>query len=254
MKKILIMGATSGMGRRIATDFAHMGWRVGAAGRDEEALRKLSVLYPDSIVTERIDITHDDCPTRMLRLIDRMEGMDVLLQASGVMHENPELNLRREVTTLETNVVGFARVMATAYRYFRDLQRTTGDVGGRIAAITSVASTRGIGPLASYSASKRFQRTYLEALEQLARKQKVHVDFTEIRPGWVRTPLVDDHRDYPMIMTLDYAVPLVEAAILKGKRVATVDWRWRLLCALWGALPRELYVKLPLSVSKPKKA
>lgn len=248
MERILIMGATSGMGRQLARDFARMGWAVGAAGRDEQALARLRDDFPDRVTTERIDIRDNDCPARMLRLIGRMGGMDVLLQASGVMSENPGLDLRREVDTLETNVVGFARVVATAYRYFRHTGRA-----GRIAAITSVASTRGVGPLASYSASKRFQREYLTAIEQLAHRQKVRLAVTEIRPGWVRTPLIDPDRDYPMLMSLDYVVPLIEAAILKGRRVATVDWRWRALCRLWAAVPHGMYVRLPVSTSRAKR-
>lgn len=252
MKKILIMGATSGMGRRVAQDFARMGWRVGAAGRNEKALKELKEEYPDLIETEVIDVRRREAVKKMFKLINKMGGMDVFFNAAGVLYENEAMNVADEVNTLETNVVGFARVVAVAYRYFRDLERETGDGGGRIAAITSVASTRGVGTLASYSASKRFQREYLLAIEQLAHRQGVDVGITEIRPGWVRTPLTEPDRDYPMLMTMDYVVPMIEAAILKGKRVATIDWRWRALCWAWEAIPRCLYVRMDIPASTPR--
>ncbi len=49
MKKIIIIGASSGMGMRIATDYARAGWRVGIAARSEERLKAIKDLYPDRI-------------------------------------------------------------------------------------------------------------------------------------------------------------------------------------------------------------
>ena len=144
-------------------------------------------------------------------------------------------------------MVGWTRIVNAAYKYFRD---TRNNAPGRIAAITSVASTKGIGVAAAYSASKRFQRTYLEALEQLARRNSVNVRFTDIRPGFIRTPLLDPDKDYPMMMTVDYAAPLIELAIVRGQRVATVDWRWRLLCSAWRMIPRSWWVRMPVSLTE----
>ncbi len=249
MKNILIIGASSGIGRRVAEDFALMGWRVGVAARREEPLKELQEKHPDNVVYETMDVTANDCVERFYRLIERMNGMDVLLFASGVGFQNPELQLSREVRTLETNVVGFARIVTAAYRYYRD---TANDAPGRIAFISSVASTKGIGVAASYSASKRFQRTYIEALEQLAHKQRVNVKFTDIRPGFIRTPILDESRDYPLLMTLDYAAPLIELAIIRGKRVATVDWRWRLLCAAWRCIPSRWWVNMDIDMAQER--
>ena len=248
-KNILIVGASSGIGRRVAEDFARLGWRVGVAARREQPLKDLAAKYPDNVVNSTLDVTLDDCVTRFNDLIEKMGGMDVLLYCTGTGFQNPDLEIPREVVTLETNVVGFTRIMLAAYKYFRD---TENDGYGQIAAITSVAQTNGLGMAAAYSASKRFQRTYLVALEQLANIQKVNIKFTEIRPGFIRTPLLDADRNYPMIMDLDYAAPLIELAILKQKRVATVDWRWRLATALWSLIPDRLWVKMDVSLSENK--
>lgn len=247
-KKIVIIGASSGIGERVARDFAAAGMEVAIAARSEERLKAVAADYPGNVIYETIDITRSDAPIRLLRLIKRNGGMDTLLMASGVGFQNPDLNLRKEVNMLETNVVGWARIIATAYRYYRD---TPGGAPGQIAAITSVASTAGIGVAAAYSASKRFQRTYLTALEQLARRQKVDVAVTEIRPGFIRTPLLDADRDYPMMMSIDYAVPMIELAILRRQRVATVDWRWRMLCAAWRCIPRSWWVKMDIGFDNP---
>lgn len=243
-RRILIIGASSGIGMCVARDFAAMGMKVAVAARREAPLRALADEFPDNVIFDTIDVTRRDAPERLLALIQRNGGMDTLLMASGVGYQNPELDLERETVTLETNVTGWARLVATAYRYFRD--NHSADTPAQIAAITSVASTRGIGVAASYSASKRFQREYLIALRQLAHKQHLNLTVTDIRPGFIRTPLLDPGQDYPLLMTLDYAVPLIELAILRRSHTATVDWRWRLLCAAWRCIPTCWWTKMDI--------
>ena len=98
---------------------------------------------------------------------------------------------------MDTNAVGFTRLVGCAYRYFAN------NGGGHIACITSIAGTKGLGPAPAYSASKAMQNTYLQALEQLAISKHHNIHFTDIRPGFVDTPptrwqfsspYVDDHR------------------------------------------------------------
>ncbi len=111
-----------------------------------------------------------------------------------------------------------------------------------------MAGTKGIGISATYSASKRYQWTYLQALDQLAHIQHVDVAITDIRPGFVDTPLLVQGKDYPMEMSIAYAAPRIERAMLTGRRVAVVDARWAVATALWKAIPdciwRHLAIRL----------
>ncbi|MDE6353035.1 MAG: SDR family NAD(P)-dependent oxidoreductase, partial [Muribaculaceae bacterium] len=145
--------------------------------------------------------------------------------------------------TVATNVRGFVTSMVTAYRYFADNK-----LKGRIVAVTSVAGTKGIGISASYSATKRFESTYIESLAQLARIDKADVSFTDIRPGFIRTDLLDPSRNYPMLMKLDYAVKRIVKAVVSGGPVVYIDGRWGALVFLWKLIPpffwRRLHVKL----------
>lgn len=245
-KNIIIVGASSGIGLRVATDFARMGWRVGVASRREDSLAALRSLYPDSVEYSTIDVTADDAVERFNDLIERLGGMDVLLYAAGCGWMNPELDLTDDIRTIGVNVTGFTKIVVAAYKYFK----ATANVSrGRIAAITSIAGTKGIGQSAAYSASKRYQWTYLQALDQLAHIQHVNVGITDIRPGFVDTDLLrkSGAGNLPMVMSLNYAAPRIEKAILLGKRVATIDSRWAVVTALWRLIPSSAWRHLRLS-------
>ncbi len=249
MKRIVIMGATSGIGLRVAEIFAKAGWLVGAAGRKEKVMRKLQADFPERIRYAQININDTDAPARLRDLISRLGGMDIYLNVAGIGYENEALVTDRETATTQTNVVGFTRMIDTAFRYFRSHGGK-----GRIAAITSVAGTKGIGQLASYSASKKYQQTYLTALDQLARMQGLRISFTDIRPGWIRTPLLNPDRIYPMTMDLDRAVVSIIRAIIARKRVCTVDWRWDIAVRLWRLIPDRIWERIPVNVSTPATA
>ncbi len=243
MKKIIIIGASSGLGERIATDFARAGWRVGIAARRMDKLETIRNLYPANIAAAEIDVTAQDAVRKFYDLIELIDGMDILLYAAGTGFYDPDMEDERVTTTLDTNVTGFARITAAAYKYYK---ATANRTPGHIAAITSIAGTKGIGVAAAYSASKKFQQTFINALEQLAYQQQVNVRFTDIRPGFIRTPLLDPEKEYPMIMSVDYAAPLIETAILKRKRVAVIDSRWAIVNGLWRLVPQRVWRHISL--------
>lgn len=245
MKRIIVIGASSGMGRRVAEDFAKAGWRVGIAARNEERLREVKDIFPERVTYSVIDVTAQDAVKKFEDLIEQIGGMDILLFAAGTGWYNPELNTGKDEATIGVNITGFTRIVNAAFRYFA----ATANVSrGRIAAITSVAGVKGLGVSAAYSASKRYQWTYLQALDQLAHSRHVNVSITDIRPGFVDTPLLHGNRNYPMLMTVDYVAPMIEKAIMQRRRVVTIDSRWRVVSALWKAIPSCIWPYLDIKL------
>ena len=226
---------------------ASRGVKVGIAARRVETLRALKEKYPAYVEYMSIDVDSPNAPERLGSLIGLLGGMDIYFHVAGILDENLYLDPEREVRIVDTNAAGFVRCVCAAYRYFRNNRRK-----GQIAAITSVAGTNGIGRLAAYSASKRFCQTYLVALEQLAHAEKADIAFTDIRPGWVKTPLVDAEREYPMEMSLAYVLPQVLKAIVRKKRVAVIDWRFNLLVGAWRMIPNILWTKMQIPISYPE--
>lgn len=245
MKRIVIIGASSGIGKKVAADFANAGWQVAIASRREDKLKKLADKYPETMVYKPIDITSENAAELFYDLIHENGGMDVLLLASGVGFANPDLAPGKDNSILEVNVKGFTRIINAAYIYFKN---TANVHKGRIAAITSIAGTKGLGLAPTYSASKRYQQNYLQAIDQLAHIQEVNVGITDIRPGFIRTDLLDPDKAYPLTMAVDYAAPLIEKAILKGKRVATIDLRWNIIDKLWRLIPDCVWPHLQITI------
>lgn len=244
MKRIVIVGATSGIGLEVAKLCIQAGWQIGAAGRREEALEKLRAQAPDRIVTESLDITRDDAPEHLSRLIDKLGGMDIYLHCSGIGKRNTELHPDIEIDTLRTNGEGFVRMVTAAFGYFR------AHGGGHLAVISSIAGTRGLGSAPAYSATKRMQNTYIDALAQLSRMEGYGIRFTDIRPGFVATPLLDGEGHYPMLMPVEKVAARIMRILRRPRRRAVIDRRYAAMVFFWRLIPQWLWERLKVRVKE----
>ena len=194
-KKIVVIGATSGLGREMAAQLVRAGYKVGVAGRRSELLGSFVEEYKgvatEPIEQQVIDITSQGATASLDELIERMGGMDILLHVSGAGFENPSLEEGKERHITEVNSVGFVTIIDHAYHWFR-----THGGKGHIAAVTSIAGTKGMGVAPAYSASKRLQTTYLSALAQHARMDGVRLHITDIRPGYAQTDILTPGKKY----------------------------------------------------------
>lgn len=235
--RIIIIGATSGIGREVAKLYIAQGWQVGVAGRRAEELESLRKEAPEQVSSEVLDVTLEDAPYRLQSLIDKVGGMDIFLLSSGIGKQNPTLTPDIELKTAATNVEGFIRLTTAAYHYFEKQGY------GHIAAISSIAGVKGLGIAPAYSATKRFQNTYLDALDQLSRMNGLNIRFTDIRPGFVATPLLKDD-NYPLLMKAPQVATCIVKAINKKKRIVVIDWRYRILVFFWKLIPHWIWVRL----------
>ena len=243
MKKVIIIGATSGIGEEIAKIYIAQGWQVGVAGRREEALTVLAATAPAQVKTQVIDVTSADAPEQLKSLIEKLGGMDLFLLSSGIGSQNVKLEPEIELNTARTNVEGFIRMVTAAYRFFKE------QGSGHLAVISSVAGTKGLGSAPAYSATKRFQNTYIDALAQLARMERLSIQFTDIRPGFVATALLKN-RKYPLLMRADSTAQHIVKALTNKKRVAIIDTRYAILVFFWKLIPRWLWERLPIRNDK----
>ena len=256
-KRAIVMGATSGIGQEVARLLAANGYEVGIAGRREERLVQMAQATPGIVTHRQIDVTKEDAPTELYKLIEELGGMDLYFHSSGIGWENVALDADKELKTVETNGVGFVRMVSAAYNWFAEQradeakQRAEGDEQragdkerkARIACITSIARTRGLGAAPAYSATKRMQAHYLECLSQQARMRHLNIGITDIRPGFVATDLIAGSH-FPLQLKAEDVARTIVRAIERGSEVVTIDWRYRLLVAAWQLIPRWLWVRL----------
>lgn len=239
-KKAIIMGASSGIGQEVAKLLLADGWHLGIAARREQQLLELKALAPDRIEVMAIDVTKSDASELLLSLIEKLGGMDLYFHASGIGKQNRTLEPDIELQTMETNAVGFTRMIDAAYNYFAERGR------GHIAAITSIAGTMGLGPAPSYSATKALQSNYLQALEQQAHQRGLNIRFTDIRPGFVDTALLNGSFHYPMLMKPEMVARDIVRSIYRGRHVRIIDCRYRILTFFWRLIPRWLWRRIKL--------
>lgn len=239
MKRAVIIGATSGIGYEVAKGLMLQGWRVGIAGRRQSALDAFQTIAPDRIEVQALDVTQPDAAEKLQILIEKLGGMDLFLLSSGIGHQNMELNPEIELNTTLTNVEGFTRMVTAAFGYFKK------QGGGHLAVISSIAGTKGLGAAPAYSATKRYQNTYIDALAQLSRMQKLNIRFTDIRPGFVATDLLKDGK-YPLLMQAGKVGIRIVRALNRKKRVAIIDERYAILVFFWRLIPRWLWERLPV--------
>lgn len=254
MKRAIVIGASSGLGNELAHLLLQDGWAVGVAARRIEKLNEWKAQEKQRfclqgsngevchgvIETAQIDVCRDDAATLLYNLIERMGGVDLYVHVSGVGKQNAALDETIELDTVQTNAMGFSRMVGAAYRYMAE------HGGGQIAVVSSVAGTKGLGPAPSYSATKALQSTYIQALEQLANSRNLNICFTDLQPGFVDTPLLNG-KSYPILMKQSDVAKAMLKAIKQRKHVCVLDWRWAVLVTLWRLIPNWLWRRLRLT-------
>ena len=252
MKTAIIIGATSGIGREVAIRLIEQGWKVGLAGRREERMADIQGKFGASQVTYAvIDITKADSTAALDGLLGKTGAPDLFLHCSGIGNQNPQIDEDVEMRVIQTNCNGMVRMVAHFMNYIKaHPEAYNKEHKAHIAVITSVAGTNGLGISAAYSASKKMQSTYLTGLAQLSSMEKIPVIFSDIRPGFVATEILDPNQHYPFIMTADKAAGYILKDLKRHKRIITFDWRFRAIVVLWHLIPRFIWERLTIVKTK----
>lgn len=241
MKRAVVIGASSGIGREVCKLLVADGWRLGIAARREDLLLELKAQNPGMIEVLRIDVTSPEAAERLLALVKALGGVDLFVYCSGVGKQNAGLDRGVELATVDVNVKGFTAMIDTMFNYM------AGHNGGDIAVISSIAGTKGLGVAPSYSATKAYQNTYIQALEQLSNMRRLGIRFTDIRPGFVDTDLLAGGGRYPMLMDKTAVAREMLRAVYSHRHVRVIDWRYRWLVFFLRLIPNWLWRNLKIS-------
>lgn len=247
LQRVIIIGATSGIGRAVVEKLAKEGVRIGIAGRREDRLAELQQRFGAELISYRVmDVTEESATVALDELIAEVGAPDALLYASGIGKQNPTLDEAMELRTVETNCAGMVRIVDHFINYVKREPAYNKKHKAHIAVITSVAGTMGMGPAPAYSATKSMQSAYLVALAQHARMQKLPITVGDIRPGFVATEILNPEKRYPMIMSAERAAHFVTRSLRRHKRITIFDWRYRLLVGFWRMIPRCIWERMTM--------
>ena len=134
-------------------------------------------------------------------------------------------------------------MVTAAFGYFR------AHGGGHLAVISSIAGTKGLGSAPAYSATERMQNTYIDALSQLAHMERLNIRFTDIRPGFVATPLLAGDGHYPMLMQVGKVAARIMKVLKRQRRRVVIDRRYAVMVFFWKMIPewlsRNIWGRLP---------
>ena len=235
---IIVIGATSGIGKALFEKYVKEENRLGIIGRRTQLLDELKHQYPSKTHTATADITkQDEVEQAISSLQKKLGSIDLAFVCSGMGDLNPSLDYNVERPTIDTNVIGWTFVVDMLYNLFEQQGH------GHLVAITSAGGLRGEPMAPAYSATKAYQINYMEALRKKAYKAGGKITVTDVRPGLVDTAMAKGEGLF-WVMPVEKVASQIIAAIRKEKSKAYITKRWHVLAIVNKSLPFMLYKRM----------
>ena len=234
-QRIIIIGATSGIGRRMAEQYLEKDHRVGISGRRLELLQEIKQQFPQQVEYECFDVTKSENIIHLEALVSKLKGLDILVISAGNGEPSKDLDWKIDKTTVDTNVNGFIEIANWTFNYFLKQGQ------GQLATISSIAAIRGGSWAPAYNAAKAFQSNYFEGLAIKAKRLKKNIAVTCIEPGFVDTAMAKGGNKMFWVVPVDKAARQIINAIEKRKRKVYISRRWWIIAKIVKWVPYWLY-------------
>ena len=235
---IVIIGATSGIGKALFEKYANENNRIGIIGRRAHLVDELYQKYPSKAIPAKADITNlEEIGQAICSLHETLGHIDLAIVCAGTGDINATLDYSIERPAIDTNIVGWTFVIDMLYHILEQQGH------GHLVAITSAGGLRGESMAPAYSATKAYQINYMEALRKKAFKNGGHIIVTDIRPGLVDTAMAKGEGLF-WVMPVEKVANQIITAIRKKKSKAYVTKRWHILAIINKILPYCLYKRM----------
>jgi len=244
MKTIVITGASSGIGRALALEFAKRGYRLGLLGRRTDALASLQqeavACGAAAVMTGQLDVDAASSVAHQLQsFFQTLGSVDIFVANAGInafTHVGKD-ELAAEMRIIQTNVIGAIASIDAAAAHFAQQK------SGHIVGVSSLASMIAVPKQAAYCASKAAISMYLRSARiELARH---NICVTDIKPGFVVTDIMPDIGKYPFAIPATKAAFEMAEAIEKGREDAIVPaFPWRLFKPFFRHIPNFFWKRL----------
>jgi len=238
VRRIVITGASAGIGEALARRYADPDTVIGLVARRREPMQALASSLPGRFEIYALDVADQAATERAAReFCSRHGAPDLVIANAGVSigtHGDDPADVGKLHRVLEINVVGLAATLAAFAPAMRAERR------GILCGISSVAGFRGLPGAGAYSASKAAAIAWLEALRVELVGSGVSV--VTICPGYIDTPMTRVNRyRMPFLLPADEAARRIARAIAARRRLAVIPWQMAIVSVLLRAAPPWLY-------------
>jgi len=237
MKKAIIIGATSGIGKELVRFLIGDNYKVGITGIEKNGLEELRQIKPEYLEAKYIDCIKDSSSEKISELVETLGGLDLLVFCAGIGHLNNNLGFEVENRANKLNVLAFTEIADWTYRFFEKQGK------GHFVAISSIAGLRGYRVAPAYHAAKSYQIRYLEALKQKAHQSGKPIYITDIRPGFVETDMSVGKRQF-WVATKEKAAKQIYSLIKRRKDIGYVTKRWLLVAIAMMIIPGWVHKRM----------
>lgn len=244
-KKVLITGASSGIGKAIAYEYASRGASLGLLARRVDVLKELAAdiatKFPEvKVHCEALDVANLDTVMPALEITaQKLGGVDVVIANAGIsgVNKTGAGDFQKDQRVIQVNLLGGMATVDAAARLFRQ------QGGGCIVGVSSVSAFRGIPGSAAYSASKAGFSNYLEAVRMELAKH--HIKVIAVHPGFINTELAPNMEKYPFVISAEKAAKNIVAGIEAGKgNIIVPPLPWKLVSPVMPWLPDKVFDKV----------
>lgn len=241
-QRVIIIGASTGIGRALALDFARAGFSVGITARRADLLQTLAEeinTQGGKAFVQAMDIAQTQESIRLLEeLLEQMNGADIIVLNAAIGENSDTLDWEKEERTIGVNVSGFTALATVAMHHFLNRRK------GHLVGISSIAGERGNRIAPAYAASKAYMSNYLQGLRNYAVKNDAHITITDIKPGFVKTPMTAKNDRMFWAASAEKAARQIFMAIHQKRHHAYITKRWRMVAWLLRRVPDWLYNRI----------
>lgn len=244
IKTVAITGASSGIGKALAHEFARRGAAIALLARRADVLNQVADEIRQqqanaNVVTQVLDVADINAILPALQNVrDRFGGLDCVIANAGItgVNRTGAGDFRKDLNVIQINLIGGMATTDAAARLFREQGK------GVIVGVSSVSAFKGIPGSAAYSASKAGFSNYLDATRIELKKHGI--DVIAVHPGFVKTDLAPNMEKYPFVVPADKAAREMVDGILKGhSNIIVPAMPWKLIGKIMPMLPDRVIEK-----------
>lgn len=239
-RTVLITGASSGIGRALALEYAAPGVSLALLSRREDELLKLQSEVEKKggrAVPLIVDVCEPAAVREALHRADReLGGLDMVIANAGISSTKaaPLLCFSDVQRVIDTNIVGAFATLVEAIPVMVTHGR------GHLVGVSSLAGLRGLPAGAAYSASKAALSTFLDSLRVDLGPLGIFV--TDVLPGYVDTPMARRPGvNLPFVWSAEKAAHVIARRLEKNPACIAFPWQTHLAMTVARLLPADVY-------------